>query len=97
MRIQYITELIYVDSSQRGVPGVRRKMHRGADRSGRSSPGQAPEAHRRSGITAASMRVPIPLRQPDPDIPLDLASAAGRAYEQGRYGRLVNYAAPVDL
>jgi hypothetical protein len=41
--------------------------------------------------------VPIPLLRPDPDIPLDLATVAARAYDQGRYGRLVNYATPIDL
>ncbi|MFO0888106.1 MAG: DUF4058 family protein [Isosphaeraceae bacterium] len=37
--------------------------------------------------------IPIPLSAPDPDIPLDLAAMVSRAYEQGRYGRLVDYSA----
>jgi hypothetical protein len=41
--------------------------------------------------------IPIPLAQPDPDITADLALVVGRAYDQGRYGRLVNYSAAVDL
>jgi hypothetical protein len=41
--------------------------------------------------------IPIPLAQPDPDVSLDLAMAVGRAYDQGRYARLVNYTAAVDL
>jgi hypothetical protein len=41
--------------------------------------------------------IPIPLSKPDPDISLDIAHVVARAYEQGRYARLVNYAATVDL
>jgi hypothetical protein len=41
--------------------------------------------------------IPIPLAQTDPDIPLDLATVAVRAYDQGRYSRLVNYVIPIDL
>ncbi len=35
--------------------------------------------------------VPIPLRQPDPDVPLDLAAVLRIAYERGRYGRKLRY------
>jgi hypothetical protein len=41
--------------------------------------------------------IPIPLAKPDPDISLDLAQVVTRAYDQGRYARLVNYAATLDL
>ena len=41
--------------------------------------------------------IPIPLSYPDPDLSVDLSRAVERAYDQGRYARLVNYAAPVDL
>jgi len=41
--------------------------------------------------------IPIPLSAPDPDIPLELAAMVSRAYDQGRYGRLVYYAAELDL
>jgi uncharacterized protein DUF4058 len=55
-----------------------------------------------SNVYAWSVRrplptIPIPLAQPDPDISLNLASVVERAYEQGRYARLVNYTAAVDL
>jgi hypothetical protein len=48
-------------------------------------------------IRRALPTIPLPLLEPDPDIPLDLAAAVERAYDQGRYGRLVNYALPMDL
>ncbi len=41
--------------------------------------------------------VPIPLSEPDPDIPLDLSAMVSRAYDQGRYSSLVDYAAELDL
>lgn len=48
--------------------------------------------------------VPIPLRAPDPDVALDLASIVSTAYERGRYARKLGYAdappgptAPDDL
>ena len=39
-------------------------------------------------------RVPIPLREPDADVIIDLAGAFARAYEVGRYGELIDYGAP---
>jgi hypothetical protein len=42
-------------------------------------------------------QIPIPLLAPDPDIPLDLAALATRAYDQGRYGRLVDYSAELGI
>ncbi len=37
--------------------------------------------------------VPIPLRTPDPDVPLDLAQVFTTAYDRGRYARVLDYAA----
>ena len=41
--------------------------------------------------------IPIPLSPPDPDLSLDLAAVVARAYDQGRYQRLIHYADPLDL
>ena len=41
--------------------------------------------------------IPIPLSPPDLDLRLNLASVVARAYDQGRYERLVRYAAPIEL
>jgi len=41
--------------------------------------------------------IPIPLSPPDPDLGLDLATVVARAYDQGRYHRLIHYAGPLDL
>ncbi len=41
--------------------------------------------------------IPIPLTPPDPDLSLDLAAVVARAYDQGRYQRLIHYTAPLDL
>ncbi len=41
--------------------------------------------------------IPIPLSAPDPDLRLDLAAVVSRAYDQGRYARLIHYGAPIDL
>jgi Protein of unknown function (DUF4058) len=35
--------------------------------------------------------IPVPLRQPDPDIVLDLGSALRQTYQNGRYERHLNY------
>jgi hypothetical protein len=54
-------------------------------------------AHRASGdVYAWSIRralpaIPIPLEEPDPDVPLDLAEVFALAYQRGRYARLINY------
>jgi hypothetical protein len=42
-------------------------------------------------------RIPIPLRTPDPDVMLELGPASAAAYERGRYGRLIDYSAPLTL
>ena len=42
-------------------------------------------------------RIPIPLRAPDPDVILDLASVFATAYEKGRYARLIDYSAALTL
>ena len=41
--------------------------------------------------------IPIPLEPPDPDVAVDLAALFATAYERGRYGRLIDYARPLDL
>ncbi len=41
--------------------------------------------------------IPIPLRSPDPDVILELPALFALAYERGRYGRELDYAAPLDL
>jgi hypothetical protein len=38
--------------------------------------------------------VPVPLRAPDPDVPLDLSAALSDAYEKGRYDLRVDYRNP---
>jgi hypothetical protein len=38
--------------------------------------------------------VPVPLRAPDPDAPLDLAAVFATTYERGRYARSLRYGAP---
>jgi hypothetical protein len=38
--------------------------------------------------------IPIPLRNPDPDVELDLAAVFGTTYERGRYERRLKYATP---
>jgi hypothetical protein len=41
--------------------------------------------------------IPIPLRAPDPDVMLDLASVFETAYERGRYARSLDYSKPLAL
>jgi len=48
-------------------------------------------------IRRALPAIPIPLSPPDPDLSLDLATVVARAYDQGRYHRLIHYADPLDL
>lgn len=38
--------------------------------------------------------LPIPLRRPDADIPLDLGAVVGLTYERGRYARSLRYGSP---
>jgi hypothetical protein len=50
-----------------------------------------------AGVAAWALRsplttVPIPLRSPDPDVPLELAEAFRLAYDRGRYARRLDYA-----
>jgi len=40
-------------------------------------------------------RLPVPLREPDPDLPIDLAAVFTTAYERGRFQRRLNYRGPV--
>ena len=39
--------------------------------------------------------IPIPLENPDPDIPLRLAPAFAQTYQEGRYGKLIRYDQPI--
>jgi len=41
--------------------------------------------------------IPIPLKAPDSDIPLDLAAVLATAYREGRYHRTIDYTAAVSL
>jgi hypothetical protein len=41
--------------------------------------------------------LPIPLRAPDPDVPLDLAAIVALAYDRGRYARSIDYQAPLNV
>jgi hypothetical protein len=41
--------------------------------------------------------IPVPLEPPDADVAVDLAALVATAYERGRYGRLIDYARPLDL
>src|SRR5207302_4006542 len=41
--------------------------------------------------------IPVPLRPPDADVPLDLAAAFRAAYDLGRYSRLLRYDEPITL
>lgn len=41
--------------------------------------------------------IPIPLKAPDPDVALDLASIFATVYAKGRYERSINYKAPLRL
>jgi hypothetical protein len=38
--------------------------------------------------------VPVPLLEPDPDVPLDLQAAVASVYERGAYSRAVDYQSP---
>ena len=60
------------------------------------------EKHVSSDVYAWSIRrplpaIPIPLSLPDPGLSLDLAAVVARAYDQGRYHRLIQYADALDL
>ncbi len=41
--------------------------------------------------------IPVPLKAPDPDIPLDLAATFATVYRRGRYERSIDYQAPLSL
>jgi hypothetical protein len=38
--------------------------------------------------------LPVPLLEPDPDVPLDLGAAVGSVYDSGPYQRVINYQEP---
>ncbi|MFO0889720.1 MAG: DUF4058 family protein [Isosphaeraceae bacterium] len=39
--------------------------------------------------------IPIPLREPDPDVPIGLDEPVSRVYDLGRYGRTIRYDRPL--
>ena len=41
--------------------------------------------------------LPVPLLEPDPDAPLDLAAVVAAVYERGGYARLIDYSQPPPL
>lgn len=41
--------------------------------------------------------IPIPLKAPDPDVPLDLAALFATVYQRARYERSIDYQAPLSL
>ena len=41
--------------------------------------------------------IPLPLSEPDPDVPLDLSPAFATAYKRGRYARILRYQQPLTL
>jgi hypothetical protein len=41
-------------------------------------------------------RIPVPLVQPDPDVPLDIQAALGQVYEDGSYMLRVRYDEPCE-
>ena len=75
--------------------------------------GELPEGHYYAFVSRAERRflshtyawtirdplptIPIPLKAPDPDIPLDLAPIFATVYERARLGRSIDYAAPLRL
>ncbi len=38
--------------------------------------------------------LPVPLREPDPDVPLDLGAVVAAVYERGGYADLIDYRNP---
>ena len=38
--------------------------------------------------------LPVPLLDPDPDVPLDLGTVVASVYERGAYARLIDYHLP---
>jgi hypothetical protein len=40
-------------------------------------------------------KLPIPLREPDPDVLIDLATLVSRVYDLGRYARTLRHSAPL--
>ncbi len=42
-------------------------------------------------------RLPVPLRAPDPDLIIDMASVFTTAYDRGRFGKRLNYTRPCPL
>jgi hypothetical protein len=56
------------------------------------------DQHPKAGVIRWTLRdpfppIPIPLIAPDPDVTIDLQQVFSRAYDEGRYRRVVNYTA----
>jgi Protein of unknown function (DUF4058) len=58
-------------------------------------------AHRRPVVEVWSIQLweklpvlPVPLLDPDPDVPLDLGTVVAAVYERGAYARLIDYRLP---
>jgi len=49
------------------------------------------------GLRQLLASLPVPLRMPDPDVWIDLAAVFATAYERGRFGRRIDYRAPVPI
>lgn len=49
----------------------------------------------RWGVRDALPRIPIPLREPDPDVWIDLAALVSRVYDLGRYERTLHHDQPL--
>ncbi len=45
-------------------------------------------------LSAALPVLPVPLREPDPDAPLDLGACVATLYDDGRYDLLIDYSRP---
>lgn len=60
-----------------------------------------PQNRRQVELWATSLReplpiIPVPLRPPDPDVPLDLQTAFSAVYDRARYDLSINYIVPPD-
>ena len=49
---------------------------------------------RNCGGTCARQLLPVPLRSPDPDVPLDVQQALDTIYDEAQYGLTLNYDGP---
>lgn len=47
------------------------------------------------GLQDALPTVPVPLRSPDPDVPLELGAALATIYDEAAYDLSIDYSAPL--